>query len=232
MCGRYTLKRRDRIALYGSDTFGAEFEEINEHGPSMPARFNACPSQLLPIISLNQDGKAVGKTMKWGLIPFWEKSDKPKIAPINAKSEEITSKPMFRQSLQKRRCLVLADGFFEWKRISDDVKQPFHIQLWEGQPFVIAGIYENGNDDRPDSFALLTTKPNELMESIHNRMPAILSNEAAKKWLTNEPIGIEEVNTLCAPYPAKLMEAWPVSRLVNSPRNDVPECVARVESLI
>ena len=167
--------------------------------------------------------------MRWGLIPYWEKSDKPKIAPINAKSEEAVNKPIFKQSVQKRRCLVPADGFYEWLRLDEGkFKVPYDIRLKGGRPFVMAGIFEKATETRPATFAILTTGPNDLMRKIHDRMPAILDDEEAKRWLRLGDITPEEVAAVTAPYPADDMEANPISSLVNSPRNDGPEILEPV----
>jgi putative SOS response-associated peptidase YedK len=178
---------------------------------------------MLDTIANDEAGKPIAQSMRWGLVPFWEKSEKPKIAPINAKSEEIAAKPMFRQAVQKRRCLVPADGFFEWKKLGEDVKQPFHIGLTDGRPFYFAAIFEPGNETRPMTVALLTTRPNTLMETIHTRMPVMLNSENAKAWLEARPLPPDELSRLSAPYPADEMRAVPVSRLVNNPRNDSAE---------
>ena len=161
-------------------------------------------------------------------MPFWDKSEKPKVAPINARSEDVLANPMFRQSLQKRRCLVLADGFYEWHRIDEKTKIPHFIHLRDGGPFFIAGIYELGGAARPETYALLTTGPNALMESIHNRMPVILDDAGARRWLEPGDLAPDQLGSLCLPYPADRMGAHAVSSVVNIPRNDIPECVLAV----
>lgn len=220
MCGRFTAKNPNLIKK--------QFEEFDLHGPSMPARYNIGPAQLLLIIALDEQGKAAAKTMRWGLVPFWDKSEKPKIAPINAKSEEVLTKRVFANSLQKRRCLVPADGFYEWKKLGGDLKEPHLIQLKGGEPFFFAGIYEHGSDEKPDTFAILTTAANTLMQGIHDRMPVMLRGEAAHAWLTSGPITQDELSRLTAPYPAEEMEEWPVTKVVGSTRNDGPELVLPV----
>lgn len=219
MCGRYTAANP---VLMGTMCF----DEFDVRWPNWPARFNIAPSQLLPAIVRRDDLLPEAREMRWGLVPFWEKSDKPKIAPINAKSEEIAAKPMFRQALQKRRSLLPADGFFEWKKLADDVKQPFYIGLRDQRPFYFAAIYEAATDTRPETVALLTTRPNSLMETIHNRMPVILTGADAQAWLKSGPLTPDALSRLTAPFPADEMRAVPVSRLVNSPRNTGPEVIA------
>lgn len=223
MCGRYTAANP---VLIGEMCF----EEFDVHGPKMPARYNVAPSQMLFTIARDDSGKAIGQEMRWGLIPFWDKSEKPKIAPINAKSEDISAKPMFKQAVQKRRCLVPADGFFEWKKISEDLKQPYHIGINGGRPFYFAGIFEPASDTRPTTVAILTTRPNSLMETIHLRMPVMLTDDNAKEWLRAGELTSDELSRLSTPYPADKMRAFPVSTLVNNPRNNGPEILAPADA--
>ena len=219
MCGRYTLADPNRVNE-------ACFYEFSVRWPELKPRYNIMRSQLLPTISLNSEERAVANTMRWGLVPSWDKSEKPKITPINARSEEVTEKPMFKQAIQKRRCLVPADGFFEWKRIGEEAKQAFWIHLVDKQPFWIAGIFESGAENKPDTYALLTTRPNTLMAAIHDRMPVMLTKEGAHDWLRNGPITPDELGHLASPYAAKQMRAVAVSTLVNNTRNDGSEILA------
>lgn len=201
-------------------------EEFDVHWPNWPARFNVAPSQLLPAIVRRDDLLPEARELRWGLVPFWEKSDKPKIAPINAKSEEVAAKPMFKQSLQKRRCLLPADGFFEWRKLEGDVKEPNFITLLDREPFYFAGIYEEATALHPATCALLTTRPNQLMRTIHTRMPVILKGETAHAWLKPGVITPEELTILTEPFPEIQMQARVVSRLVNNARNEGPELLA------
>jgi len=220
MCGRFTAKNPNLIKK--------RFEEFDLHGPSLPARYNIGPAQLLLVIAGGEDGKPTTKEMKWGLVPFWDKSQKPEIAPINAKSEEVLTKRVFSQSLQKRRCLVPADGFYEWKKLGNDLKEPHHIQLKGGEPFFFAGIYEFGGDGKADTFAILTTAANSLMKGIHDRMPVILRGEATRAWINAGPIVEEELRRLTAPFSAYEMEEWVVHEAVGNVKNDWPRLVAPV----
>lgn len=216
MCGRCTVHDAARAA----ETYKAAGQVIEEIG----ARYNVAPSQRLPVIRSGESGWQ-GEAMRWGLVPFWDKSEKPKIAPINARAEEALEKATFKQALQRRRCLVIADGFYEWQRLSEALKTPFFIGLRDGRPFTIAGVFEEADEKRPATFALLTTGPNELMTPIHNRMPLILSSEDEKRWLEPGPITAEDLANYAKPYPAEQMQTFAVSRLVNNPRNDLPACV-------
>lgn len=186
-------------------------------------RYNVSPSQLVPVVSLTSEGAAKVSAMRWGLVPYWEKSEKPKIAPINARSEEAFSKGMFKQGVQRRRCLIPADGFYEWKRLDEKTKFAFDIHLKGGRPFFMAGIYEQATEIRPDTFLVFTTRSNELMAMIHDRMPAILEAERAKQWLAVGEITPEKFAALTMPHNSADMEAIPISSLVNLPKNDVVE---------
>ena len=220
MCGRYTI--RDPKAL------AEMIERITGEVVKITARYNVAPSQTNPVVRMADDTSPRMTEMRWGLVPFWERSEKPKFAPINARSEEMMTKPMFKQSVQERRCVVPADGFFEWHKLDEKTKVPFYIGLKDGGPFYIAGIYEKATDTRPDTYALLTTGPNELMKGIHDRMPVIMDEAEAKQWLAPGKHTPDEVTAMCGSFPAAKMRAFPVSTIVNSPRNDVPECVEPV----
>lgn len=223
MCGRYRIKDTDELTAHLRETFGIP-DWVQ--GP----RYNVAPSQDMPVIIMDDEGDViVPATMRWGFVPFWEKSAKPKLAPINAQSEKVATNAMFKQSVQQRRCLVPADGFYEWLRLDETTKVPFDIHLKSGRSFFMAGIYASGNELRPPTFAILTTRANELMAHIHNRMPAIVDDEEAKRWLTPGAIAADELARLTEPHPAAEMEAVSVSSLVNNPRNDVPDCLVPVE---
>jgi putative SOS response-associated peptidase YedK len=224
MCGRYLIESTAAIRDLSLRLFFVGW-------PDLAQRFNASPSQTMPVIAAGEDGKVRAATMRWGIAPFWDKSEKPKIAPINAKSEEAFAKPMFRQAIQKRRCLVPADGFYEWQKLDGDRKQPFVIRLKGASPFFFAGIYESATEIRPGSFLVFTTAPNALMAEIHNRMPVILPDEAAKRWIAPGPITADQLAGFTASYPAAKMEARPISVLVNNPRNDSSEVLAEPDQL-
>jgi putative SOS response-associated peptidase YedK len=221
MCGRYRIKDTDALTEELRRVF-----KIPDW--VMGPRYNIAPSQDLPVVVSGDDGNTRVATMRWGLVPFWDKSEKPKIAPINARSEDAFTKPMFRQSIQKRRALIPADGFFEWRRLPNDQKQPFDIHLKDGRPFFFAGIYEDATEIRPATYLLFTTRPNSLMADIHNRMPAIITGERSQQWIAPGPVSAEQLEEFTEPYPADLMVARPVSALVNNPRNDSRECLTPI----
>jgi len=221
MCGRYTLQDPERLdALLASIT--------EEAYASIAQRFNVAPSQENPVVAAGADGRLHSANMRWGLVPYWDRSETPKFAPINARSEEMMGKPTFKQSVQKRRCVVPADGYFEWKRRDEKTKTPYLISMKERQPFFFAGIYETATETRPATYALLTCAPNPTLAEIHNRMPVILPPSAVTRWLAPGPLSPEDANKLCVAYDAAGMQAWAVSSIVNNARNDVPECVEPV----
>ena len=216
MCGRYQLKNTQALRQYALE-FG-----IPEWVLERP-NYNVAPSQSLPVFTMGENGAIVVTEGRWGLVPFWDKTEKPKFAPINARSEEAFAKPMFRQSIQKRRCLVPADGFYEWKRIDEKTKIPFDIHLKGNRPFVFAGIYEAATTLRPPTYALLTRAPNELMATIHDRMPVIMEPDAAKRWVAPGEITADQFEAFTLAHPASDMEAIEISALVGNVRNNGPE---------
>lgn len=199
------------------------FEEFTHHVKFRP-RFNIAPSQSVPIVRVNGD-KAELSIVRWGLIPYWSK-DKPKLAPINARAETVATSAMFRHAFERRRCLVPADGFYEWQGAKPP-RQPFFIHKPDDSVFTFAGLWERwraAEDDQPlDTFTIITTTPNKLMAEIHNRMPVVLNPGDYGTWLdTTSPA--DKLRSLLAPYPDGELEAYPVSPHVNSPKNDDPEC--------
>lgn len=230
MCGRFTLfADPERLAERFQAALPAD---------GLQPRYNAAPTQRLPVI-LNEAPAAI-QLLQWGLIPFWAKDPAIGSRMINARSETLAEKPAFRAAFRKRRCLVLADGFYEWLRSIPEAagqsgmkppggKQPMHITLASGEPFAMAGLWETW--DAPDgsllrTFTIITGEPNELVAPIHNRMPAILRPEHEAIWLDNaaEPAIWQDI---LRPYPAERMTAYPVSRRVNYVGYDDAELVKR-----
>jgi putative SOS response-associated peptidase YedK len=217
MCGRYTLKTPvEELA----EEFGFEASSME-----LPPNYNVAPTQEVAAI-LEEDGKRRLELLRWGLIPSW--ADDPSIGSrmINARSETAPEKPSFRRAFRERRCLIPADGFYEWQR-TNGAKQPYYIRMKVGCPFAFAGLWESWKDDGgPEirSCTILTTKPNALAAEIHDRMPVILPAGSYDAWLDPET-GRDELYGLLAPYPEDEMEAYPVSRFVNSPQNNDPRCI-------
>jgi putative SOS response-associated peptidase YedK len=221
MCGRYA------IVLVGDGTLQRRFS-LEELLDEPQARYNAAPTQTLPVIV--GDGANNLTMMKWGLIPFWAKDPAIGSRMINARAETVAEKPAFKQSLRSRRCLVPASGFFEWKR-EGETRTPHYIHLKNEPLFAFAGLYDRWRD--PDgqevlSYSIITTEPNDLMAPIHNRMPVVLDREDEGIWLDPDITDPERLLPLLRPYPARAMEAYPVSRMVNSPSNDSPMILERV----
>jgi putative SOS response-associated peptidase YedK len=225
MCGRFTLTDPDA-------DLAVQFNlpEI----PDMKPRYNIAPTQPVAAVRLAPEaasaGTAAGRELAllhWGLIPFWAKDPKIGARMINARSETVAEKPAFRAAFKRRRCLVVADGFYEWQKVNGG-KQPHYIRLRDGRPFAIAGLWEHweGTDGSViESCTLLTTQPNELIRPLHNRMPVILHPRDYDLWLDRDVQQAEKLAPLLGAYPTGEMDAFPVSRFVNRPANDDPRCV-------
>lgn len=220
MCGRFTLT--------------VDAEELRQAFPGLEIpdqvapRYNIAPTQ--PVAVAPNDGKNRLDFYLWGLVPSWAKDASIGNRMINARSETLIEKPSFRTAFRRRRCLIPASGFYEWKQeAGSKTKIPMYIQLKSGAPFALAGLWESWN--APDgsilfSCTIITTGPNTLMESIHNRMPVILPPQAYATWLAPGEADPQTLQNLLVPYPADEMAARPVSRLVNDPANDSPACIA------
>ncbi len=220
MCGRFTITSIDDLV--------DEFGELVLPADLRP-RYNIAPTQPVPIIANDNQGEVA--LVRWGLVPYWAKDISIGNRMINARSETIASKPAFRAAFSRRRCLVLADGFYEWKR-QGKVKTPFYIRLSSRRPFSFAGLWERwkGPDDAEVlSCTIVTGAANDLMAPIHDRMPIVVAPEDRARWLTPERVSSDEMADILSPPPSEGFEIFEVSRLVNSPKNDSPECVAPAE---
>ncbi len=220
MCGRFTLTS-NMDDLQGR--FGFEARDL-VYRPS----YNIAPTQL--VLAVTNDGQRRAEFMRWGLVPFWAKDIKIGYRMINAVGETAATKPAFRAAFKKRRCLILADGFFEWRKDGKE-KIPTYIFLKSREPFAFAGLWETWKSPEGEtvkSCTIVTTKPNEFMEPIHNRMPVILSGETEALWLDPMTEEAEALQPLIQGAPAELMESCIVSSLVNSPKNNTPECVVPI----
>ena len=187
-------------------------------------RYNLSPTQQASVIIAAENGPAIRRA-RWGLIPSWAKDEKIGSSLINARGETVATKPAFRSSFKKRRCLVFADGFYEWQKLPGG-KQPIYFRMHEWRPFIFAGLWDRWNEI--ETFTIITTTPNELCVKTHDRMPVILDEADCLKWI--DPASpIDEVNSLIRSYGADAMEAFPVASHVNSPRLDNPACVQCAE---
>jgi len=222
MCGRFTLIEEDGVLK-------RRFVYWEEHLPR-PSRYNIAPTQEVLAIT-NHRGEPKAEMVRWGLIPYWAKDIKIGNKMINARAETLTEKPAFKRPFAKCRCLILADGYYEWRRLPGG-KTPMRVLLKSREPFAFAGLWDYWkprNGEGIVSCSIITTEPNSMMAPIHNRMPVILKHEAEEFWLDRTVEDTDLLSDLLAPYPSDEMEAYEVSRLVNSPDNDVPECVVPVQ---
>ena len=219
MCGRFSLRTP---AAMLADLFQLA------QSPAWAPRYNIAPTQPVPIVLMTTEHPdRQFKQCRWGLIPGWAKGPDVGARMINAKAETASSKPAFRAAFRKRRCLVLADGFYEWQGL-ERRKQPFYIRMRNGDPFAFAGLWEHwkGPDGAAiDSCTLLTTEPNSLIHPFHHRMPVILDPTDYALWLDPGVEESEQLQPLLRPYSSEAMVAYPVSTRVNNPSNDTPECI-------
>jgi putative SOS response-associated peptidase YedK len=222
MCGRFVL------TVDPSDLQDAFPEFI--FPTQVAPRFNIAPTQ--PILAVPNDGTNRADYFLWGLIPSWAKEPTIGSRLINARAETLAEKPTFRSAYKYHRCLIFADGFFEWQtRPGSKSKIPHLIRLKSGKPFAFAGLWEHwqsSDGSEVKSAVIITTSPNELMAPIHNRMPVIVPEHTFPQWLDPLAQLPANLNSLLVPYPAEEMQAWQVSTLVNSPANDRPEVVAPI----
>jgi putative SOS response-associated peptidase YedK len=219
MCGRFTL------------TVDPEAVQLQFSLESVPAsfspRYNIAPTQN--VLALTNEGSRAADMLRWGLIPSWAKDPKIGSRMINARSETLAEKPAFRSAFRRRRCVIFADGFYEWQAQDSGPKKPMYIQLHDGQPFALAGLWEvwkpADSEDWLRTCTIITTRPNDFMAPIHNRMPVILPPEVMDDWLTPGEVDPVALMPLLQPYDSAPFSAYEVSRAVNSPRNDHPDVI-------
>lgn len=220
MCGRFALSAKTKdIENLVPDL------KINEE---LKPRYNIAPTQQIAAV-LNKTHQELS-FVKWGLIPFWAKDKSIGTRLINARAETIVEKPAFKHSFKSRRCLIFADGFYEWKESSGKRKSPFYIKLRTGEPFTFAGLWDSWfdkeNGTNLTTATIITTEPNEMMMDIHNRMPVILSKEYRKLWLDSEFYDLKYLRSILLPYPAEEMECYEISLRVNNTNYDDDLCIA------
>lgn len=214
MCGRFSF---------------IDIEDIRERFKTEPIdlkpNYNVAPTQDVPVIRNGQLSM-----FRWGLIPSWAKDPYVGNKLINARAETVDEKPSFKYSLQRKRCLIVADGFYEWKK-EGRTKRPYRITLKNKGLFGFAGLWDTWKSPRGDivnSCTIITTTPNELMAGIHDRMPVILSRDSEQVWLDQSIVDSGYLKSFLVPYPAELMEAYEVSGFVNSPKNNGSDCLVPV----
>ena len=217
MCGRYTVQI-DMVELH--KRFKVVLDEIYQKS------YNCAPSENLPIIT-NKDPGCLNY-YHWGLVPFWANDPKIGYRMINSRAETLSEKKSFRHALEKRRCLVIADGFYEWKKLDKKNRQPYRIILKNEAPFAFAGIWERNKDLDINSFSIITTEANDLVQDIHDRMPVILKREDEEKWLND---GLDPVDALdlLKPYPSGLLDIYPVDKAVGNANNKSPDLIKKIK---
>lgn len=224
MCGRFTLRAPEGVVAEQFSLLAL---------PPFTARFNIAPTQPVAVVRMAPEGGGPRRELvwlHWGLIPSWAKDPKIGGRMINARAETAPEKPAYRAAFRRRRCLVAADGFYEWQGTGGR-KRPYFIRMRNDRPFAMAGLWEHWTS--PDgteipSCTLLTTTANDRIRSIHDRMPVILSPDDYDRWMDPAEQRPEAVAPLLRPYPSDAMEAYPVSTYVNKPTNDDPHCIERV----
>lgn len=216
MCGRFARRSTQEVL---ADWFGVELEDMPFFAPS----YNVAPQSTQPVVRLNHDtGKPEFALMRWGLVPYWAKDPKVGYTTINARSEEVTTKPLFRDAIKKRRCLIPADAFYEWQKLGGKAKKPFAFGLKNDEPYAFAGLWERWKPKEGDpleTFTILTTDPNELAETVHDRMPVILEPKDYERWMEPGDPGRPPIDLL-RPLPAEKMRSWPVNERVGNVKND------------
>lgn len=219
MCGRFTLVAPGEAV--------AELFQLAEV-PDIAPRYNIAPTQPVAAVRLSPStGERELTYFHWGLIPRWAKDPSIGSRMINARSETAAEKPSFRAAMKYRRCLVAADGFYEWQKMNGR-KQPVRIQMKDGNPFAMAGLWEqwiSSDGSELESCTILTTDPNDLLKPVHNRMPVLVDPADFDTWLDAREHPVEEAQGLLRPFPEESMKYYQVSTHVNSPKNDDPLCI-------
>lgn len=220
MCGRYALKYTpaELVIRFGLD-------ECADFSP----RYNIPPGTDIPVIRQSPEGKRVLHLLRWGLVPHWAKDQTIGAKLNNARGESVAERPSFRDAYKRRRCLIPASGFFEW-RVEGKVKQPYYISLKSGAPLAMGGLWESWKTSDGGvlrTVCVVTTSPNAVMETIHDRMPVIVAPENWQSWLSGMP---EDVAEMVAPFRDGELQGWPVSRRVNKTEDDDEELIERIEA--
>jgi len=222
MCGRFTLtaSEAELMMRYGADQMTIDFAP----------RYNIAPGQFVPAVIESHGQRRIG-ALRWGLVPVWAKDEKIAYKMINAKGETVHEKPAFKSSFLRKRCLIPADGFYEWQKRADGSKQPMRIVRQDRAIFSLAGLYDTWttpDGQKLHTCTVITTQPNELVRPIHDRMPVILRREDEAIWLDRDKQDVELLQSLLLPYPEAELYAYPVAALVGSVKNDLPACIESV----
>lgn len=225
MCGRFTLATPDIKQLILR--FSVKNKPVFEYRP----RYNIAPSQQVVAI-VNDGQKNILGQLRWGLVPHWARDEKIGYKMINARMETLNEKPSFRSLYARRRCLIIGDGFYEWKQ-QGKIKQPHYFRLSSGEPFAFAGLWDkwDGPNGPISSCTIITTEANDTVKPIHPRMPVILEPAAESLWLDKDITDSVLLDQVLKPYPERLMQHYPVSKMVNSPHNESPECIQPISTV-
>jgi putative SOS response-associated peptidase YedK len=229
MCGRYGRRAdKQRIAEWFQTRNTDVFNDESYYAPS----YNVAPQSMQPVVRLDAEtGQRELTIMRWGLVPFWAKDAKIAYSTINAKAETLTTSSVYREAVRKRRCLVPAGWFYEWMKVDAKTKQPYAIGLADTDLFALAGLWERWTDRETDrrleTYTVITTDPNELMQPLHDRMPAILDPKDYSRWLAPADPARLPLDLL-RPYPSERMTAWKVGPDVGNVRNNRPELIEPV----
>ncbi|EST51840.1 hypothetical protein T458_26120 [Brevibacillus panacihumi W25] len=221
MCGRFTF-------VVSPDEIMERFE-LDSIPFDLPPRYNIAPGQNIPAIIEDKGQRRIGQ-LRWGLVPSWASDAKGGYKMINARAETLTEKPAFRRLFERKRCLIPADGFYEWQQ-GPKGKRPMRIMMRSGEPFAFAGLYDTwtcADGQKLHTCTIITTRPNSVVADIHDRMPVILKQEDESFWLDRERYDAALLQSLLVPYDPVQMRAYPVSAMVGSPKNDVPECIQEI----
>lgn len=224
MCGRFNLRAPSHQLVDFFDLGEIEF-------PDTPPRFNIAPTQ--PVFAIRDDGGRREPTfLQWGLVPYWSKDPKMGARMINARGETVATKPAFRAAFKRRRCLIPASGFYEWKKLDAKNKQPYHIHFADDSIMTFAGLWEHwesADGSVIQSCTVITTAANSLMSTLHDRMPVILDKSNFDRWLTTPEEQSGDLEQLLIPFPAESLEAYEVSNAVGNYRNNSIECIQPFE---
>jgi putative SOS response-associated peptidase YedK len=219
MCGRYRLSRPQRIV----EQFEAEPEE------DFQPHYNIAPTQMVPAVRMAGAAR-MASSLRWGLIPWWANDMSIGAVMINARSESVDTNRAFRDAFRRHRCLIPADGFYEWKKAGKE-RQPYNFSLKDDSLFAFAGIWDRWKSPagaKIESCSILTTDANSLVVPVHDRMPVILPRRHYETWLTTPDAQADKLKELLVPFDPKLMKSYPVSRMLNKPDNDGPECAEEI----
>lgn len=225
MCGRYTLhqKAQDIAKRYN----------LAKNPHDIRDNFNVAPGQFMPVVHADESGKTSLEIMKWGLVPFWAKDPKIGYKLINARADSIFEKPTWRKVILQKRCLIPADGFYEWKRPKDSKEQkvPFYIRPKQSGVFSFAGVWETWKDSEDKewkTYSIITTEPNKEMSKVHDRMPVILSQKDEANWLEPSNDSKKDIEPFLHPFKDNGLEIYKVSDEVNSPRNNYKNLIYKL----